>query len=166
MDKAQEKTINAILQEGVDFYITVNKPGLLHKLKIKPVKREFVIYPLTLGTLLKISKIVAGIKPVKEDELKSRERSYLDIGAEAIVANKDDLINILAIAIVNRKKEPSRELVRFLADNVTPNELFELLKIVIRQMNVMDFMNSIISVKGMSLSKTGGIIAPGDSSEA
>ena len=48
--------IKTILQEGVDFTVTRKNPNLIHK-ALKDTKRKFVMYPLVMGAILRISAI-------------------------------------------------------------------------------------------------------------
>lgn len=161
--KVRKQTADTVLQEGVDFFITVNKPSLLHKLGLKPLKRSFNIKPLVTGTLLQISKIIEEMKVLSEETMK--DRTLLDVGVDQVNENKDHLIKIIAFAIHNGPGQPSRQLLKFLDHNLTPKEMLQVLSVAVRQMDVMSFLSSIMSVKGMSLLNPREKIAPGDLSE-
>ncbi|MBA7584903.1 hypothetical protein ES708_26869 [subsurface metagenome] len=149
--------IDSILGKGVDFKITVQKKNILHKLNLTPSERKFVIFPIKMGTLLKISKILLDLDA---DELvgamksEGKEINLLDLGAKNIIENKDKLIKMIAYGIVNSEKEPSKNLIKFLNENLTAKEGFKLMTVVIQQMDVNPFLASLVSIKGMNLLRT------------
>lgn len=152
--KIDEKQIVAtILEEGVDFAVTVNKRNLLHKWGILPSERKFVIYPIVLGTLLKISEELLEVDSQEFESLKEKEggSEILDIGVRNIIKNKDKMIKIIAYGIINANKEPSKKLLKFLNANLTAKEALKIVLVVIRKMDVTDFLASIVSMKGMNL---------------
>jgi len=157
-NQVRQNAIDSILEKGVDFEITVSKTNILHKLNLIPIKRKFVIYPIRMGTLLKISKILLDLDTkellgVMKDEgnNKGKEVNILDLGAKNIVENKDKLIKMIAYGIVNSEKEPSRRLIKFLNENLTAKEGLKVLTLVIQQMDVSPFLASLASLKGMNL---------------
>ena len=163
--KVKQDAIDSILEKGVDFEITVTKTNVLHKLNLIPVKRKFVIYPIKMGTLLKISKILLDLDT---DELtgvmksEGKEVNILDLGAKNIIENKDKLIMMIAYGITNSEKEPPKSLVRFLNENLTAKEGLKLMTLVIQQMDVSPFLASLVSLKGMNLLQTKKKETPGE----
>ena len=160
--KVKKQIADTVLQEGVDFSITINKPTWLHKVGLLPSKRNFNIKPLVTGVLLQISKTIEDMKPMSEEGIK--DRTLLEVGIDQ-AKYKDHLIKIIAYAIQNGPGEPSKQLMKFLDRNLTPREMMQVLNVVVRQMDVMSFLSSIMSVKGMSLLNPREKIALGDSSE-
>jgi hypothetical protein len=159
MDKAKERkvekaAIDAVLQEGIDFYITIDRPGLLRRL-LRRTSHYFIIRPLFLGTLLRISRIMADMKLPEQ----IKRADWMDSGIDLMANETEHLLDIVSLAIHNREGTPDKKIKKLLRNNVTPVELLALVSYVINQMNVQDFMKSIISVKGMSLINDGGQIA-------
>ena len=154
----RQDVIDSILERGVDFTITVQNKSMLNKLHLTPIKRKFIIYPIKMGTLLKISKILLdldtgeleGVMKDGEDG-KGKEVNILDLGAKNIIENKDKLIMMIAYGIVNSEKEPPKSLIRFLDENLTAKEGLKILTLVVQQMNVSPFLASLASLKGMNL---------------
>ena len=150
----RQDAIDSILEKGVDFTITIQNKNILHKLNLAPTERKFVIYPIKMGALLKISKILLDLDT---DELtgamknEGKEVNILDLGAKNIVENKDKLIMMIAYGITNCEKEPSKSLIRFLNENLTAKEGLKLMTLVIQQMDVSPFLASLVSIKGMNL---------------
>jgi len=153
-------TIDSVLEKGVDFTIKVQKQNILHKLHILPTERQFVIYPLNMGTVLKISEILFDINTDELDEPlnnpdkeKDKQFNFLEAGVNQIIENKDKVIKIIAYGITNSKKEPSRQLINFLDNNLNAKEGLKLVTLIVQQMNVSPFLASLVSLKGMNLMK-------------
>jgi len=153
-------TIDSVLEKGVDFTIKVQKQNILHKLHILPTERQFVIYPLNMGTVLKISEILFDLNTDELDEPlnnpdkeKDKQFNFLEAGVNQIIENKDKVIKIIAYGITNSKKEPSRQLINFLDNNLNAKEGLKLVTLIVQQMNVSPFLASLVSLKGMNLMK-------------
>jgi len=152
--QVRQDAINTILQKGVDFTITIQSKNLLNKLHLKPLERKFVIYPIKMGTLLKISEILLDLNTDElTDAMKNegKEVNILDLGAKNIIENKDKLVKMIAYGITNSEKEPPKSLIKFLNDNLTAKEGLRLMTLVIQQMDVSPFLASLASIKGMNL---------------
>ena len=152
--EVRKDAIDSILEKGVDFTITVQNKNILNKLHLKPTERKFVIYPIKMGSLLKISKILLDLDTEElEGVMKSegKEVNILDLGAKNIIENKDKLIMMIAYGIVNSEKEPPKSLIRFLNENLTAKEGLKVMTLVIQQMDVSPFLASLVSLKGMNL---------------
>ena len=150
----RQDAIDSILEKGVDFTITITHKNILHKLNLSPTERKFVIYPIKMGALLKISKILLDLDTeelvgVMKNE--GKEVNILDLGAKNIVENKDKLILMIAYGITNCEKEPSKSLIKFLNENLTAKEALRLLTLIVQQMDVSPFLASLVSIKGMNL---------------
>ena len=159
MDKAKERkvekaAIDAVLQEGIDFYVTIEHPNVIRRL-LRKTERHFVIKPLYLGTLLRISRIMVDMKLPEQ----VGRGDWMDQGVKLMAGQTEQLLDIVSLAIHNREGNPDKRIKKLLRENVTPVELLALVSYVINQMNVQDFMKSIISIKGMSLINDGGQIA-------
>lgn len=153
-NQIRQNAVNSILEKGVDFIITIQNKNIFHKFNLIPSERKFIIYPIKMGTLLKISKILLDLNT---DELvgamknNDKEINFMDLGAKNIIENKDKLIKMIAYGIVNSEKEPSKKLIRFLNENLTTKEGLKLMTLVIQQMDVSPFLASLVSIKGMNL---------------
>ena len=144
-------TAEVILQEGIDFYVTYNNPGWLRRKGILKKERHFIIKPIVAGTLIRISKIMTDMdfaETIKRDD-------FISTGIELMAKDAEILIQIIALAITNSEQKPSVSLLKFLRINLTMDEILQIISFVLKQMNVSDFMNSIILIKGMSLLKEG-----------
>ena len=152
--QVKQDAIDSILEKGVDFTITIQNKSILNKLHLAPTERKFVIYPIKMGALLKISKILLDLDTeelVGAMKSEGKEVNILDLGAKNIIENKDKLIKMIAYGIVNSEKEPSKKLIKFLNDNLTAKEGLKLMTLVIQQMDVSPFLASLVSLKGMNL---------------
>jgi len=164
-NKVRQNAIDSILEKGVDFTITIQNKNILHKLNLIPAERKFVIFPIKMGTLLKISKILLDLDT---DELvgvmknEDKEINLLDLGAKNIIENKDKMIKMIAYGIVNSEKEPSKNLIKFLNENLTAKEGLKLMTLIVQQMDVNPFLASLVSIKGMNLLQTKKKATPGE----
>lgn len=164
-NQIRQDAIDSILEKGVDFTIKIQNKNILHKYHLIPSERKFVIYPIKMGALLKISKILLDLDT---DELvgamknEDKEINLLDLGAKNIIENKDKLIKMIAYGIVNSEKEPSKRLIKFLNENMTAKEGLKLMTVVVQQMDVNPFLASLVSIKGMNLLQIKKKATPGE----
>jgi len=159
-NETKGKALDSILEEGVDFSVSVTNPGFLHRIGLLKTKRTFVIKPIRLGTLVRISKILLSI----DGEIETKE-SVLSASVKRMAAHAEQFAEIAALAVTNDEKPPSRRQIRFLLHNLSVRELLTLIQLVIRQMDVSNFLLCIVSVKGMSLmSEATGTKAVGETS--
>ncbi|MCK4447171.1 MAG: hypothetical protein KAW56_08815 [Candidatus Marinimicrobia bacterium] len=150
----KQDAIDSILEKGVDFTITITHKNILHKFNLSPTERKFIIYPIKMGALLKISKILLDLDTeelIGVMKTEGKEVNILDLGAKNIVENKDKLIMMIAYGITNCEKEPPKSLIKFLNENLTAKEGLKLMTLVVQQMDVSPFLASLVSIKGMNL---------------
>ena len=153
-NQIRQDAVDSILEKGVDFTIKIQKKNILHEYHLIPSERKFVIYPIKMGTLLKISEILLDLNT---DELvgamkdENKEINLLDLGAKNIIENKDKLIKMIAYGIVNSEREPPQSLIRFLNENLTAKEGLKLMTLIDQQMDVNPFLASLVSIKGMKI---------------
>ena len=154
MDKAEKRkveqaAIDTVLQEGIDFFVDIKNPTFWHKVRIKKKSKLFVIKPIVMGTLARITRICVDIDLMNEIS----KKDFMKHGVETMAKHTDNLLNIVALAISNNDKPLDKKLATFLRKNITPLEVLNLLTYVIAQLNTSPFMKSIRSAKsGMSLS--------------
>ena len=150
-----EEVVNTILEKGVDFTVTVNKLNLLHRIGLLPSKRKFIIYPIVMGSLLKIANLLSDMD-VSYFEDKEKMINLQEVGIDSIAKNKDKMVWVAAYGIVNSEKDPPKSLIRFLDRNLTSKEMLKLVILIVRQMDVSSFLTSTVSATGMiaSLTKT------------
>ena len=98
--------------------------------------------------MMRISKLLLQI------DINIRDHTT-DFLYKAIEQHGDVIARVIAVAITNKREEPSQKLVDFIIYNFTSKELFGVLTIVLRQMDVGSFINSIISMKGLSVLESG-----------
>ena len=161
----EARALGAILEEGVDFTVTVNRPGILHRVRILPKARVFSIRPLVLGTLVRVSKILSGMDVISLDGACS-EAGAFSAAIDGMNRNMDGLVDVLATAIHNRESNPPASLRRFLRANLTPKEATQLLGIALGQMGVSDFLGFMASVNALSVTGAKTTVISGNQSEA
>ena len=151
----QAEAIKTILDNGVAFDVTVNRPGILHRIGLFPKMHTYIVKPMKLGTLFSISKLLS--------EMESSEISdnidLFQTGIAEIIKHKDKILHIVSLAILNRRntwytKIKVYFLKRFLNDNLTAKELLQLLILVTNQMDVKDFLASTVLIKKLNLIET------------
>ncbi|MBC9913188.1 hypothetical protein [Chitinophaga varians] len=128
------------------------------RMRILPATKRFEIRPATLGTMIRISQLLLEIDP----NIFKSEGTALDSNYQLYGAHGDNIARVVAAAIENREAVPSEKLVAFIKNNLSASELMAVIKIVLQQLNVMGFMSTIISLRGMSLLNTEGTIASGE----
>lgn len=112
---------------------------------IRKKKRKFLIRPLKLGSLYRISLLVLKIDP---DALKNKD--YLD-AAYKLMKHTTTVAKIVAVAVTNQEKPPDKELVKFMLFNLVPSELQQLLTFVLVQLHITDFTVSITSIRSLNI---------------
>jgi hypothetical protein len=147
--KIAPEIVRTILQDGVDFEITSNRKSLFSR---KPVSRKFIVYPIKLGVLFYISKIILSMKEMEPAD----GENLFAAGIKNITENKDKMIEIVALGIVNQRlslwtRLRKWRLARYIDKNLSAQELLRLVKLVIMQMDVTNFLASFVSVKRLNL---------------
>lgn len=161
MDTALQKTLTdvseAYLEKTIKLSVDVAPANKWHayfqKRNWAANTREFEIRPVKLGSLVKISRILLGISDGVLVFANPLASTY-----DAVVKHHRDIATIIAIAIVNREKDPPESLVRCIINNFSTKDILRCLAIVLRQMDITNFTQSIISVRGMNLLK----VSPAD----
>lgn len=157
--EVQKRAAEALTQKGEEITIVVDDRDIWHKLKLKPTKKTFIIRPLSLATLQRISSSLLELG------FDMNANNMWEESLKAMNGSSVALAQIIALVIWNKKQLPPRWLFEMIYYNVSPDEMFEILVVVLKQMKVKDFITSIMSVRGMSLTNQGSSIAPGASSE-
>ena len=146
----QQDAVVAIMEKGVDFVVTVANPKWWHKLPFMRTERTFTIHPINLGSLLKISEeLLKLVDAHTYDE--GMSANYL--AANKIIQQQSTMVLIVVYAIQNNDSEPSVSLISYLTNNLNTKELFDLMNIVLKQMNLQDFFSSTVLATGMNLMK-------------
>jgi hypothetical protein len=145
-----KKVSDVTLEEPISITVDVKPMGWIHrrlqKWGVIPKKRVFELKPITLGSLIRISKYLLEI----DIRIPDRD-SILDANYRALTEHGEKLAIVIALAIRNSKAPVDKNLVEFIKQNFTPKEILAVLGIVIRQMDITNFMSSIISVRGMNV---------------
>lgn len=153
---------DTILEKSVSVEIDVLSPRWWEKIGMKvgllPAKRSFMIRPATLGNMIRISKLLLQI----DSDVYKKDASALESNYRAYDQYGDILAEVVAAAITNSPAGPGRNLIRFIRDNLTASELLTISGVVIRQLDLLNFMTTIISIRGVSLLNPGETIASGD----
>lgn len=165
--------VDTLLEKGVEVPVTVDHPNALHRMGLLKKRRVYRIFPISMGTLDRIAQVVMGMKFAGLDELKAKGKDMspletLDVGLKnAMGGNSKELCRIIAIAIMGRNPYPRNnpvmhlylkrqedEIADFLHSNMSGADIYRVLSVVIRQMQVNEYLGSLVSIKGMSLVET------------
>lgn len=166
MEKTIHKITPALLEETVTLEVDIQPTSKIHEWlqnkKWVPSKRIFKIAPIKMGTLIKISGILCKMDI---DILKSKD--LLDDYYNVVAKEGRNISLVIALAVVNRKSNPSKRLVNFILRNFKAKDLVNTLQVVINQMDITSFINSMVLIGKMNLHKTspaeqGSQIAPGE----
>lgn len=168
MDKNQilGAVADTLLEEPTRIEVDIINPRWWEKIGIKlgfiRPKKIFLVKPAALGTMIRISKLLLNV-----DTSIYNTGTVLSSNYEMLVKHGDDIIEAFAVAISNSKYGPPNSLISFLKDNMVSEDLPKISKVVVSQLNVSPFMNTIILMRGrMSLLKPEEKIASGEQSEA
>lgn len=150
MNETIKEAASTILDQAVTFDIdilAINKGhAYLQKKGLLKTKKKFILRPLTLGTLTQISKRMLEI------DLESfKGGQLLEANYKILSQHGRTVAEIVALAVANRKAGAPRGLVDFLLHNLTPKELLTVLNLVHQQMDLRNFMSSIISMRGLNV---------------
>lgn len=143
MNDVLKKVSDTVSNEPIIITVDI-KPGKWWQFKQK--KKVFSITNITLGSLIHIGGLLVSIDKSVFDPKNLLESNY-----KAMDKYGHTLAEIVAIAIHNKKGGPSRSLITFVETNFTAIELYNVMGVVIKQMDVSSFMSTIISAKGLNI---------------
>jgi len=139
-----------LLQEPVILEVDIHPRHRLHgwmqDYGFLPSKRRLTIRPITLGNLVRISRLLLEMDTRAIDMGNILEANYRLIADHGM-----QMARIIALAVHNQRTEPPDSLVHFIRDHFTARELAHAAGIVLKQMDLQSFMTTIISVKKMTV---------------
>lgn len=155
MDKTQDtlkKAADSITDEPIFLTVDLLNPTLVERLLIKAKLRQastkFVITGTTIGNLYRISKLLLKIPAFQAGG------NYLNSSLELMRDFGESIAEIIAIAVYNKRQAPPKKLIEFFLYNLTSKELLGVLNLILDRMDVLSFMNAIVSVRGMNVLET------------
>lgn len=119
---------------------------ILQKWGVLPKKRVFELKPVYYGTLIRISKLLLSLKFDT-----SGDKSMLESNYQAIIDNGEALAEIIALAIQNDEHKVKPGLKKLVLNNFTAAEMGKVLPLVVKRMDLTNFMLTIISAKGLNV---------------
>jgi hypothetical protein len=131
--------------------LTVDVPSkkwwqrLLVRVGLRARKRVFQLRPLNIGNLARISKLLLAIN-LKSDTPDLQTRIY-----HAMNDHSEHIEEIIAIALKNGTERPTEKEIKFVRDNFSARETRYTFGLVLQQMNVQDFMLTIVSLRGANI---------------
>lgn len=150
MNDILQKVADTVTNEPVVVTVDIKPQGWWDRFKFKwklssPVK-TFSIHQITLGNLIRISKLLTAIDSKIYDPKQLLESNY-----QAMEKYGNSLAVVVAIALHNKKEMPGKSQIEFVETNFTAIEILSVLTVVIKQMDIKSFMTTIISVKGINI---------------
>ncbi len=109
--------------------------------------KHYKIAPSSVGTLIKISR---ELLEIDDGEILKKE-NLVSFSYQAITQHAERMARIVAYGIVNAKADPPESMVRTIRDNMTAADLNNIVGLLIAQMDVVNFLKSILTAKGMNL---------------
>lgn len=143
-----EKPITITVQ--IKNVVPVKKISFFERLKGKKqaqpeTERKFVLRPLTVGNIYRIApKILELPDDIDGDNL------FLET-LNLVLNHFESLVYIVAVGLQNDKHEPLEELMQFIADEFESKDFHICYHYIRDQINVVDFMQSIILIKGANV---------------
>ena len=143
---------SSVTQQAIEFTMDVRPinqwQSFLQRTGLKPKVKTFSIQPVVLGNLQRISALLLSILPEKTQVSNA---NLMDVAFQAAAKHAETLARICAIAIRNSRTEPPKSLVLELLSNMTAKEMVGILSIVLKQLDVSNFILSIISIRGLNV---------------
>lgn len=146
LEKVADTTLGSPLKLVVDVHTKNKLHGWLQKRKIAATKKVLTIQPIVLGNLVRISTLLLSIDPGSLSEKDLQESSY-----KLMKEHGETIARVIAIACHNKREDPPQSLVDFILWHFSPIESRKVLAIVIKQMEVQNFMTTIISARGLNV---------------
>jgi len=140
-----EKTVlkavsDTVTSKAVSFDIDIRVKNIFGRVREK--KKSFVVRPLTPSQLQRISKLIIDIDI---DEITIARVFHL------LRDHARTCAEIVAIAVSESREEPSDELIDLFFHNLDHADMDTALKIVLQQMEVVNFINTIVSIKSLNV---------------
>ena len=145
----KKKSLEIILDKGVDFIVTVRNKNILHKIGILPTKRTIILFPISIGSMARINHFT---EKLDIDAYYKDGKLSLDEAGRSVLKSGhfDDLVEVSALAILN-KARPSRirlwMLKRYIKANFSSRDLLNMFSVIHRQMGTEDLFFCLSSMK-------------------
>lgn len=113
---------------------------------------KILIYPLTAGTVFRITSIITQIDQEDLDGITvNKDRDYNEKAPELFGKYGDIILDAIALAIHNKKEPPPQYLKEFLQENCTWKDLHVLLNAILYRMGTLAFISSTTDMKKVGL---------------
>jgi hypothetical protein len=124
--------------------------------KKQPFSMELTMFPMTLSTIRKVSRIMVTIS---KDVRISEEDSIILHTNKLTAKHLSSIAKVLAITIEPRHWFRRKRLQYLILRNTSPLELINLLKKAIEMMDMNNFIKSVVYVMGLNIMAPGGRMA-------
>lgn len=141
--------VNKLTNKPILISVLVKPKSKLHKLLMKlrlsPKSHDFELTPILVGNMYRISAKAVQIP----DDVFSR--GVIESFMTSSFSHLDKLIYIVAVGLQNNSKEPSKSLIKLIENEFTAKDIAGVFNAIMSQIDVTNFMNSIISIKGSQI---------------
>lgn len=153
MDNIASLELQTFADEPVaQFRINVFKPTKWQRIKSKltkqPLHRDFLIYRTRVCNMARAAAIANRIQEVT-GEIKT-VHDLTQITLPLIQEHHKDVIRLIACCIHNSHTEPPKSLIKFLDDNISGEQLFDILVTCIHSSGLQSFLSATMLIKGTS----------------
>lgn len=132
---------------SIDILPRSNFHRWLQQIRILPRQKHFIIPPLPIGRVSKISTIMLEIKlPVSGIDI-----STFDMVLETVRKHSEKIAEIIAIAVTMSTNQKPKRTIKFISTNCKPEEMISLLALVMKHMGLPEFMACMQMIKGLDI---------------
>lgn len=146
------EVVDSLTDKPDSITVRIKPKNILHKWLISkgylPKEKDYLLTRLVVGNAYRVAKAVLGIP-----------EAAVIIGSEKttgmlyslLVNHLDKVIYVVAVAVTNTKEEPSQKLLDEIRWQFTDDELVGACVFILKRMNIQNFLNSIILIRGLDV---------------
>ena len=145
VDAVLSKVTEAFTEKPMLISISLSTPRKIDNVIVNTLKYQ--LKPIKVGNMYRIAGVIRQIPDAILDNT-----SIADLN-EGIYDHMDKLIYIVAVGLQNNADEPAEDLIKLIRDEFTIRDIVAVYDAVMVQMNLKDFIKSIILIKGADILK-------------
>lgn len=144
-----KKAAATILEKREKVRVNYQNHSWLMRIGLMKPYREFEIKPLNMAKMIRISELLLGLEVDFGDNDKMLESIF-----KLIKENGDNLVKMAAVALSKSNRADAQDtLIDFLSLNMTSPQLLAITMAAVSQLNLNDFLSTIVSVRGLNVLK-------------
>lgn len=155
MIEQENKKLNSesadTIVDGVLKEITVKswEYGFFDKLFKRPNKRTFKLYRSRVCNMYRCAEAANKIPDINAN-IHTMEQ-LTNVALPLIYNHKDDIIYLIASCIQNNSKEPKKSLIRFINNNMSGEQIFDVLNTCLHVIGLESFLMATALIKGTNV---------------